>query len=227
MIAEFELNAQILRPSLTAAPNVTLTLEQLYSTPEEPLRNVFWAVGEGVDAFEAALPDDDSITDWVRLETTEIGRLYRVTYVPDLLDVQMYAVVGAVDALVLNATAKDGRYELRMRFPDRDAFDTFRRESEELGAELTLLSLYTVPGERLHDEQVLTDTQYETLVSAFEQGYFEIPRRVSLNELASQFEVSDQAISERLRRGTHALVGNTLVYDSGDETQERFISDER
>lgn len=211
MIAEFSLNAEVLRESLRAAPELTVRLEQLYSTPDDPLRNVFWATGPGADAFEAALPSDPSITDWVRLETTEIGRLYRITYAPDIVDLQLYRVAGEVDGLVLDATATDGRYELRMRFPNRAAFDTFRTRGAALGVDFDLQAIYTPQTDVTEDDCVLTDAQYETLLAAFEQGYYEIPRGVSLAELATQFGVSDQAVSERLRRATRALVAETLV----------------
>jgi predicted DNA binding protein len=216
MIVEFTLNAEVLRESLQAAPELTVRLEQLYSTPEDPLRNVFWAIGEGADAFEAALPTDPSITDWVRLETTEVGRLYRITYAPHIVDLKMYRAAGAVDALVLDASARDGQYELRMRFPNRTAFTTFRSRSAALGVEFGLLSIYTSETERWGDESVLTETQHETLLTAFEQGYYDIPRKVSLAELATQFGVSGQAVSERLRRATRALVGGTLAAHDTD-----------
>jgi predicted DNA binding protein len=37
-----------------------------------------------------------------------------------------------------------------------------------------------------------------------------VPRSVTLQELAEEFDVSHQAISERLRRATNALVQDTL-----------------
>jgi predicted DNA binding protein len=217
MIVECSLNAEVLRESLRAAPELTVRLEQLYSTPDDPLRNVFWATGPGADAFEAALPGDPSITDWVRLETTEIGRLYRITYAPDIVDLQLYRVICEVDGLVLDATATDGRYELRMRFPNRAAFDTFRARGAALGVDFDLQAIYTQQTGVAGDGAVLTDAQRETLVAAFERGYYDIPRRVSLAELATQFGVSDQAVSERLRRATRALVAETLVDGSEND----------
>ncbi|SEP21865.1 GAF and HTH_10 associated domain-containing protein [Halogranum amylolyticum] len=221
MIAEFHLEAEVLRDSLQAAPDVTVRLEQLYSTPDDPLRNVFWATGAGVDAFEAALPDDESITDWLRLETTEIGRLYRITYAPHILDLHLYRIAGEVDALVLDASASDGVYELRMRFPNRAAFETFWTRGTALGAAFDLQAIYAPQSGVGTDGCVLTDAQRETLLAAFERGYYDIPRSVSLAELATQFGISDQAVSERLRRATRALVAETLVYEAGDGSTDR------
>ena len=50
-------------------------------------------------------------------------------------------------------------------------------------------------------ESGLTRVQCETLARAFDAGYFEEPRRVTLKELAADLEVSPRAVSRRLRRG--------------------------
>lgn len=59
----------------------------------------------------------------------------------------------------------------------------------------------------------LTATQRETLTYAAEEGYYSLPRQISTKELADRFDVSDQAITERLRRGIATLVMNTLLVD--------------
>ncbi|SFK63198.1 hypothetical protein SAMN04487950_0276 [Halogranum rubrum] len=211
MIAEFTLDAEVLRESLRAAPELTVRLEQLYSTPDDPLRNVFWATGTGADAFEAALPSDPSITDWVRLETTEIGRLYRITYAPDIVDLELYHIAGEVEGLILDATANDGRYEMRMRFPSRAAFEEFYTRGTALDVRFDLQALYTSQVGGREDESVLTDAQRETLILAFDCGYYDIPRGISLDELGEKLGISDQAVSERLRRATRSLVAATFA----------------
>ncbi|WP_227377759.1 helix-turn-helix domain-containing protein [Haladaptatus halobius] len=59
----------------------------------------------------------------------------------------------------------------------------------------------------------LTDTQRETLLSAVDYGYFEIPRESSLAELATQLGISQNAASERIRCGVKQLVTETLKSD--------------
>ncbi|MDS0258540.1 helix-turn-helix domain-containing protein [Haloarcula sp. S1CR25-12] len=57
----------------------------------------------------------------------------------------------------------------------------------------------------------LTRKQRETLQVAARKGYFDVPRRCSLDDLADHFDRSGQAISERLRRASEALVTDQLV----------------
>jgi predicted DNA binding protein len=60
--------------------------------------------------------------------------------------------------------------------------------------------------------------QRETLVRAVQGGYYSIPRRLSTQDLAGEFEVSDQAITEGLCRGIVTLVPRLEA--------ERFDTDE-
>ena len=56
----------------------------------------------------------------------------------------------------------------------------------------------------------LTTSQYETIVEAYEGGYYSVPRGVNLEDLARRLGVSHQALSERLRRGHETLIENAL-----------------
>lgn len=49
------------------------------------------------------------------------------------------------------------------------------------------------------------------LIRGVEAGYYSIPRQGSTNGLAAEFGISDQAMTERLRRGIRNLVTSTLL----------------
>jgi predicted DNA binding protein len=57
----------------------------------------------------------------------------------------------------------------------------------------------------------LTPAQRETLVAAVDGSYYPIPRRLSTEDLADRFDISDQAVTERLRRAIVALTENALA----------------
>jgi predicted DNA binding protein len=54
-------------------------------------------------------------------------------------------------------------------------------------------------------------------VEAVEEGYYSIPRGISTKELAEEFDISDQALTERLRRAIITLVTNTLAVTGEEE----------
>ena len=62
----------------------------------------------------------------------------------------------------------------------------------------------------------LTAPQRETLMYAVEMGYYALPRQISTQEIANEFDISDQAASERLRRAIDMLVANTLLLTASD-----------
>lgn len=45
---------------------------------------------------------------------------------------------------------------------------------------------------------------------ALERGYFDVPRQVNLTGLAEEMDVSDTAVSQRIRRGITGLLMATL-----------------
>ncbi len=59
-------------------------------------------------------------------------------------------------------------------------------------------------------EDTLTDTQQEALILAYERGYFESPRKITMAELGEELGISQQAVASRLRRGIKHVLGRTL-----------------
>ena len=114
------------------------------------------------------------------------------------------------EATVLDAIGQDGEWNLRVFYPRRSLFSKTHEfcESHGLGFEVeSIREVNSEPAGRYD----LTTLQYEALVLAEERGYFEVPRRANLQELADELGVSHQSLSECLRRATESLVGRTLV----------------
>ena len=59
-------------------------------------------------------------------------------------------------------------------------------------------------------EAALTDKQQATLIIAYNRGYFNSPRDITLEELGEELGITPQAVSSRLRRGMSQILGNTL-----------------
>jgi predicted DNA binding protein len=73
----------------------------------------------------------------------------------------------------------------------------FERFTEVDSWQHSMLAANTLPNE-----------QQETLAVAVEEGYFETPREVTLDELADQLDVPRSTVSYRLRRAVREVVGN-------------------
>jgi hypothetical protein len=55
---------------------------------------------------------------------------------------------------------------------------------------------------------VLTNRQRELILAAFDAGYFEFPRKISLSELAEKLSVRPSTLSEILRRAEEKMIRN-------------------
>lgn len=56
----------------------------------------------------------------------------------------------------------------------------------------------------------LTDRQQELVELAFDQGYYDVPRATTTNELADVIELDDSTVSEHLRRAERNLIAAVL-----------------
>ena len=61
---------------------------------------------------------------------------------------------------------------------------------------------------------LLTERQHEILTIASKNGYFEIPRKITLSEFATTLHISKSALSETMRRIYKRLAENFLQTSS-------------
>ncbi|MFW6384818.1 MAG: helix-turn-helix domain-containing protein [Halodesulfurarchaeum sp.] len=57
----------------------------------------------------------------------------------------------------------------------------------------------------------ITDKQREALEFAIREGYYARPRQVSLQEMAAEFAISEQALAQRLARAEETVMGQLFV----------------
>lgn len=63
----------------------------------------------------------------------------------------------------------------------------------------------------------LTDEQLEILETAYEMGFFVVPREASADDIAAELGIAASTVSERLRTAQQSLLG--LVYGPGEADQ--------
>lgn len=59
----------------------------------------------------------------------------------------------------------------------------------------------------------VTPKQREALVTALQAGFYDIPQRATMTEVADTLGISQQALSKRLRRAHGNLVSNVLTVE--------------
>ncbi len=106
------------------------------------------------------------------------------------------------DVFLISAETKSGgKVEWTLVLSEKEVlkgiFDHLKSKSVE--AELIKLT-------KIDDKESLTERQDKITHVAFERGYFDYPKRISLRELARMFEVSPSTLSEILRKGQRKIV---------------------
>ncbi|QKY21003.1 helix-turn-helix domain-containing protein [Halolamina sp. CBA1230] len=206
-----------LSEALGAAPGMRAETEYSVSAPAGPV--VFaWVWGGDFDAFESALPEDSTVEAFELIEDDGDRRLYQIVLadVPALIDPgRLHRRASASQLRIVTGP----NYSIvTERLPDRESLAEYIRLCREHGYDVDLLRAH--PPEEEHAQYDLSEKQVDALGAALAAGYFETPRRTDLDTLAEEFDISEQALSERLRRGVAAVLESTIgeLYEPpGDE----------
>ncbi|NHN61150.1 MULTISPECIES: helix-turn-helix domain-containing protein [Halorussus] len=211
------LDAVALGETFPATPEMRLEVERLATHSREWVMPFAWASGGDFEAFEDALADDPSVDERSVVDAFDGTRLYEIKWVESVGEL----VDEIVDqhGTILEASAAPDGWFFRIRFTDQSQVEAFSDHFSRRGVSFEVQQL-TRPTDPRQATYELTENQRETLVLAQRAGYFEVPRAVSLSDLADRIGVSSNSLSERLRRGTDALVRNALVVEDRDEADD-------
>ncbi|ELY53583.1 bacterio-opsin activator HTH domain-containing protein [Natronococcus amylolyticus DSM 10524] len=191
----------------TQLPGVAIELERLI-----PARDVvipyFWVRGTEVEDVEGAFSGHPGVKQIQLVDSVKDEYLLRVEWSVEYDDV--LSVLTEVDVPLIKATGTNQQWTFDIRGDTRSDVAAFYSRCRELGIPVTLTELRALTPVETETEGALTDTQQEALVLAYERGYFESPREVTMEELGDELGISQQAIASRLRRGIKHILGSTL-----------------
>ncbi|MCO8244942.1 helix-turn-helix domain-containing protein [Haladaptatus sp. AB643] len=192
-------------------PDIQIELERLVPLDNRILP-FFWVTNGSAEHIESVLEAQRIVESVELLTTVEDRYLYQVTWTSE--------VDGVIDALlatqgvILEGQSVGRLWEIRLRFPSHEQLRKFNQCCVGAGITVDVKSVYNPHVPSIQDQ--LTTTQWETLVLAYEWGYFAVPRECTLTELAEYFEVSKQAVSQRLRRATNTVIKSIAFSSSPD-----------
>lgn len=98
-----------------------------------------------------------------------------------------------------------------LRFPTRSALGSFKSACDSRSIDIDISRVFSPTMSETKQTYGLTPAQREAIALAIEMGYFDIPRQCTTIDLANELGISDQAVTERLRRAISNLVSNTLL----------------
>jgi predicted DNA binding protein len=218
LVAEYEITCEGL-PLVgvaTAAPEATLEVE-LQPSEDWYAAFVVQITDGSVESVEQAFESVTFVEEYTPVQRADGTPHYRIQpalgmeaqlgeYVDDVSDLQTLA---ATDAAIECIRVTPTGWVQSGWFADRATLDEFRSFWQRNG-EFTLRRL-TRDGVAGDSDQGLTGPQREALRSAQEMGYFDIPRTASLDEVATDLDITASSLSERLRRAQDHLVETTVA----------------
>ncbi|MBX0322841.1 helix-turn-helix domain-containing protein [Halomicroarcula sp. F13] len=208
MIVEFHVETGFLRDVGRSADD-GVTMQHLQCT-EDGCRAVVWVGTDEKSSVDATLVRDDSVARAVHVGPEAGGHWYVVHTTNAPLNTVGDGLL-RTDGVFVRSTFDDDGWAVRGRFPDRSAVLTFREHVVAENLDVDVRSMVEDDADEATETFGVTGPQREVLLLALESGYFTVPRDASLSDLASVLDISSQAASERLRRGTGTLVEQTLA----------------
>ena len=170
---------------------------------------LFWAYNSSRDTFLETIRRHPTVNSVSEVDAFEDRSLFKLDW--DARQDQLFQGLEANDGQVLDAIGTPRSWEFEVRFPSHDELGRFREQCETARISLEVLRVYNATQPEAGPWYGLTEPQREAIDLAVERGYYDIPRRCTTKELADELGISDQAVTERLRRAIVAIVTNTLL----------------
>ena len=189
-------------------PGVTVELERIIPA-QDVVIPYFWVRGTEVDDIEAAFLDHPGVKNIHLVDSVADEYLLRIEWTLEyngVLSTLMETQVPLIEAVGTNE-----QWTFDIRGDDRRDIAAFQERCRELDIPITLTQLHALTPIESEAQTALTDTQQEALVLAYERGYFNTPRDVTMADLGDELGISQQAVASRLRRGISAILGSTLA----------------
>ena len=201
-----------LAPTIRACPEASIRVMSQSVTDPKTGQFFFYVEGE-CDPVESAFERDHTVAEWTRVSAAEAGAVYRLQHPSEtkLLSPKTVELGG----LMLEAASDETGWTVRLQFPNQEALSRLWKYCETEDIAFDLRRMFRDQTWDGSDPAVLTDPQLDALLTAHEEGYFEEPRRISLEELAEMLDISPTAVGGRIRRGTATLV-ETVLADERD-----------
>jgi predicted DNA binding protein len=195
--------------TIQSCPDATVGVVSDAGTDPQHDAYFFWVEAPAFDPVETALEADHTVAEHTPVVESSDRQVYRITYSDEATLVS--PVVTEVGGLTLESRSRADGWLLHLQLAGHEALYELNEFASEAGIRLDVLELHQDDAVGDRASFGLTDSQAEALMTAYVHGYFDEPREASLEELSAQLDISETAVSGRLRRGSARLVEAVLT----------------
>lgn len=202
-----------------SVPDATVETVPVAAHPPRGLMSVLSVAATDSTRVEDAIRTDESTENVVTLSEGGNQYLYRVSWRPRVRTV-LAVFLQSAGSLLCGWGAAD-QWTLRFLFPEQESISAICENWREHGIDPSIQRVVDVAGQVGFPGMELSECQHDTMLRAYEMGYYGVPREAKLECVAEDLQVSHQALSERLRRGHRNLIEKTLCQSTTPRTIPR------
>ena len=189
-------------------PSVTVKLERVVPGTDVVIPYL-WVRGSHSEDIVGAFADHPGVQNIDLVDSVEDEYLLRAEWDSEYEGV--LATLAETDVPLIEATGTNEQWTFEIRGDDHSDIADFQRRCLEQDIPIELTALHALTPVETGTEGAITDAQQEALTLAYERGYFESPRKITMTELGEELGISQQAVASRIRRGTRRILGSTLT----------------
>ncbi|TQQ79315.1 helix-turn-helix domain-containing protein [Halonotius terrestris] len=169
---------------------------------------LFWIHATSIEEFIDSINRHPAVQSASKIDTFDDRTLLKLDWEAAIDD--LISGIEDGDGHILDAIGRGAVWEFEIQFPAHKRLSSFSAHCEAVGIPLTVQRVYTPSEPKGTPHEGLSDAQLEALSLAIKRGYYDIPRGCSTKDLADDLGISDQAVTERLRRAIVTLSTTTL-----------------
>jgi Predicted DNA binding protein len=170
---------------------------------------LFWVYDTTDESFVASVEEHPDVNKTATIDTLDDRALFKLDW--DANQDRIFAGIDEYDGQLLSALGTPDVWEFELRFQAHADLSEFTNHCESGGISVDIVRVYRPTAPDSGPWYGLTNCQREALALAVRSGYYSIPRGCTTKDIAADLDISDQAVTERLRRAIASLATNTLI----------------
>lgn len=170
---------------------------------------LFWVYEPVAGNFLESVERYPTVNSVTEVDVFDDRTLFRLDW--DASQDHLFQCILENEGQILSATGTPDGWNFELRFSDREALSQCESCCEAAHISMEMVRVYNPTDPEAGPWYGLSEPQREALTLAVRMGYYDIPRGCTTAELADELGISDQAVTERLRRAIGTFGRNALL----------------
>jgi len=188
-------------------PDVSLEAVRIVTHSSDRVVPLLWAMDSDAERVREAMAQDESTADVELVSQRANDSLFRLALTDDVRF--LTEVLVEQSGAIVSAHGTSDEWTFKILFADRESVSAVYDACD--GCDIDIRQIQSLDDATSFTGFELTDEQFTTVSAALDEGYYSVPRRMKLEDLASELDISHQALSERLRRGHRTLIETVVA----------------